>query len=288
MLFEQPLRIISDVHFGHSACLLREAQQLTPLFRGAKTVIFNGDTVEMRFVKLRTDAQRNLEEIGRLCVQAGARPIFINGNHDPIASTANHLDLAGGEILVTHGDMLFHEIAPWSTEAGIVGAAHSQALARLQEEDALNDFERRLFAGKRASLALELHEPPAVHGVVARLATFARECWPPWRPLQIVKCWVETPGRAVALARTFRPEARFILIGHTHFSGVWERGGRTVINTGSFLPFSGRLAIDLHAGEMIVRKIVAASGGYALGEEARRWKLKEPGRGGDLIETGPQ
>jgi predicted phosphodiesterase len=47
-----------------------------------------------------------------------------------------------------------------------------------------------------------------------------------------------------------------VLIGHTHYAGVWERDGRIVVNTGSFLPFSGRSMVRLTTDRLEVRKIV--------------------------------
>src|SRR3984957_7305668 len=114
MQLEEPIRILSDIHFGHPASMVESPEQLLPLLSGVKTVVFNGDTVEMGLVEDRVQAQANLEAIGAFCLDAGVRPIFMNGNHDPMVSSASHLDLADGAVLVTHGDMLFHDISPGS------------------------------------------------------------------------------------------------------------------------------------------------------------------------------
>ena len=42
---DEPIRIISDLHLGHTASLAREIAQVEPLFRDVRTLIFNGDTV---------------------------------------------------------------------------------------------------------------------------------------------------------------------------------------------------------------------------------------------------
>src|SRR5947209_2581653 len=106
MQFEQPIRIISDIHLGHPASLVAGAENLAPLLRGFPTVIFNGDTVESRFLKDRPKARQNLDVLEKVCAAQGARCILINGNHDPAISPASHVDLADGAVLVTHGDML--------------------------------------------------------------------------------------------------------------------------------------------------------------------------------------
>lgn len=263
---EQPIRIISDIHFGHPGCIVERVENLAPLFRGARTVVFNGDSVELRFLAGRQAGQKNAELLRRACLAEGAQPVFLNGNHDPIVASENHLDLVGGAVLVTHGDLLFHDISPWSSEAAIMKDAHTKALTELGD-DLFHDFETRLKASKRAALAMELHRSRLPQGPLARIATVLRECWPPWRPLQIVRCWAVMPGKAVALARVFRPRARILIIGHTHLCGVWRRGPRIVINTGSFLPVGGRLAVDISGETVTLRSIVRAAGMFKIGPE---------------------
>lgn len=266
MQFDEPIRILSDIHLGHPASLVACAENLAPLLLDIPTVIFNGDTVEYRFLKDRPKAQKDLESLQKVCAALHAHPIFINGNHDPAISPASHLDLVDGAVLVTHGDMLFHDISPWSDEAHTMHVAHRKALEEI-EDDAFHDFEKRLHANKRASLALELHKSTLPRGRCARIVTFLRESWPPWRPLQIVKCWTETPGKAIALARVFRPRARIIIIGHTHYSGMWRIAPRVVINTGSFLPVAGRTLVDLEGTRLTLRKIVRRGADFAPGAE---------------------
>ncbi len=274
MQFDEPIRILSDLHFGHPASLIQDIDQIAPLIKGAPTVIFNGDTVEMRFLEDRPAAYENMERIGELCLSLGARAVFVNGNHDPIISAFNHFDLADGAILVTHGDMLFHDISPWSAEARFIGPAHTAALEEM-EEDVFHNFEERLKASKRAALAVELHKSRLPSGRLARVATFARECWPPWRPLQIIRVWIISPARAVALGRVFRPQARFILIGHTHYGGIWKMGPRMIINTGSFLPFSGRSALELAGSTLSVYAIEKRMGKFQLGRVTDRFDVRK-------------
>jgi UDP-2,3-diacylglucosamine pyrophosphatase LpxH len=261
---EEPIRIVSDLHFGHPASIIDQPSQLIPLLAEAKTVIFNGDTVELRYLKGRRVGMHNAGLMRDTCREAGVRPIFINGNHDPILSELCHVDLADGAVLVTHGDLLFHDISPWSHESEIIGEAHSRELASL-DEDAFLDFEKRLKASKRAALSIELRKSRLHRDNLSAIRTVLRECWPPWRPLQIFHSWAVTPAKAEALARVFRPRARFILIGHTHFSGCFRRGPRMIINTGSFLPLSGRMTVDLHGGKLIVRPIVHERGFFKAG-----------------------
>ena len=264
MQIDYPVTVLSDLHVGHPASFLTDLEQLTPLFQDAATVVFNGDTVEMLWLCNRDQAQRQLEKLAQTCLGQGARPVFLNGNHDPVISSANYLNLHEGAILITHGDILFHEIAPWSREAKILGPEHSRILEAM-DHDARTDFEERLVAAKRASLALEMHEPRTARRRWAGLTTALREGWPPWRALRIVRFWMRTPRLADELVDRFRLPARFVLIGHTHYAGVWKRGARVIVNTGSFLPISGRLAVRITPETLEVRKIVWKQGKWQFG-----------------------
>lgn len=269
---KQPLRIISDLHIGHPASLLEEPADLLPLLKGVGTLIFNGDSSEMRFFKEREAGREALNQLANLCRTEGVEPVFINGNHDPAASPVNHLDLFNGAVLVTHGDMLFHDISPWSLEAEAMRNAHAEALEQL-DDAAMIDFEQRLHAVKRASLALELLSSHLPKGRLARLAILIKECWPPTRPLRILKVWKETPSLAEALARVFRPRARFIIIGHTHYPGIWRRGPRLIINSGSFTPPLGRLAVDLEGDRLQVKRIIRRKGRFEMGKQLAEFQV---------------
>jgi UDP-2,3-diacylglucosamine pyrophosphatase LpxH len=264
MNVDYPITVLSDLHVGHPASRITDANQLAPLFRDAASVVFNGDTVEMLWLCNREKAQGQLERIAEVCLAQGARPIFLNGNHDPVASSASHLDLVGGAILVTHGDVLFHEIAPWGREGKVLGEEHSRILQGMCEA-ARSDFEERLVAAKRTSLALEMHEPRAPRGRLPGLRLALREGWPPWRAFGIIRYWILTPRLADEVASRFRPEARFVLIGHTHRAGIWERRGRIIVNTGSFLPLSKKYAVRIERSRLEVRKIAWNKGQWWLG-----------------------
>lgn len=268
------LRILSDLHLGHPASLLTAPDQLEPLLEGVGTLVFNGDTFEARSKRFNDLGRGRFEQLCACCREAGTEPIFITGNHDPQISALGHLDLGDGAILVTHGDLLFHGLSPWSREAKRLAKAHQEELLALEDE-AFHDFEKRLSASKRAALAIELHDVALPQGFIGRIGTVLREIWPIWRPLQIIKIWIETPDRAVDLARVFRSRARFIIIGHTHYSGVWRRGPRVVINTGSFLAGGRRMAVDLTESEVIVRKIVSQSGRFHPGPEVHRFPISK-------------
>ena len=269
---DEPIRILSDLHLGHKASLARDIEQVEPLFRGVRTVIFNGDTVEMRSRQCRERATFILQEIEDFCAQQSAKAHFINGNHDPIISTTNHLELADGSLLVTHGDVLFHEVAPWGEEAGALREIHDRLLLEL-DPDEQSTLESLLATNKRVSQSIDYAHFNIPNGVWGQFTTFVRQTWPPKRFVRMVSSWKNTPVHAVNLLKVYRPTARCVIVGHTHFPGVWHRQGYSVINTGSYLPVLGRLAVDYEDGTITVRRVIYRGRKFHLGRQVARFAV---------------
>jgi predicted phosphodiesterase len=269
----EPILILSDLHLGHRASRIKHPEQLAPMLHGPGTVIFNGDTSEMRNPEDRLVGRKVAADLARICHQVGRKAVFVNGNHDPTVSIINHLDLADGAVLVTHGDILFLGVAPWSRDAGHYLKKHRQILDGLGP-DAYADFEKRLLASKRTSIELQMLEEPLTRGRSPGLHLLLRNCWPPWRPLMIIKAWCEVPGRASQLARVFRPEAKFIIVGHTHCPGAWEVPPRVIINTGSFVPYFGACAAIIESGRIEVRRIDFHRRQFTLGKLMRDFRIE--------------
>ena len=81
----------------------------------------------------------------------------------------------------------------------------------------------------------------------------------------IIKAWCEVPGRAADLARVFRPEAKFIIVGHTHCPGAWKVAPRVIINTGSFVPYFGACVAIIDSGRLELRRIDRFNRKFVLG-----------------------
>ena len=267
-----PTLILSDLHLGHRASLIRDPEQLAPVFREANTIILNGDTAELRHQIDRPVGRMLAATLARVCHSSGAKAIFINGNHDPVISHIDHLDLAEGQMLVTHGDMLFLGIAPWSRQAYAYRKIHLRALDQLGP-DALLSFEKRLLATKRTSLKLQLLEEPTTRGRFPGLGLIVRQFWPPFRPFMILHAWWETPKLGAKLLQAFRPETRYLLIGHTHFPGCWNHGGRVIINTGSFVLNFGACAVLLKEKSFEIRKIKRYQKNFVLGKRLQEFGI---------------
>jgi len=276
-LVKEPVRIISDLHLGHTASLAREIDQIEPLFRDVGTVIFNGDTVEMRSRENRERAVEILARVEQFCAEQQAETIFINGNHDPVISTTNHVDVAAGDILVTHGDVLFHEEDlhdRWPSRRRLQLCDRDVASLRNGE---LRSLEEILSTRKRSEHAGDLphHEFTIPDGTWGQFKTFMKQTWPPRRLAHTLHGWRHTPHHAINLVRIYRPETRCIVVGHTHRPGIWTRHGYRVINTGSFLPMLGRLAVDFEDGVITVHKVVFRERKFRLGRRVARFALED-------------
>jgi predicted phosphodiesterase len=261
----EPILIFSDLHLGHRASLITNPEQLALIMKGPGSVVFNGDTAEMRTDEDRAVGRKLAAELARVCHQAGRRAFFVNGNHDPTVSNTNHLDLSSGSVLATHGDILYLGVAPWGRDAHHYLRKHRQILDRLGP-DGYADFEKRLLATKRTSIELQMIERPLTRGCAPELRLLLRNAWPPWRPLKIAKAWLELPRLADDLANAFRPRARFIVVGHTHYPGVWKVGQRVIINTGGFVPYFGALTVLIESGRLEVREVKLSKNKFVLGK----------------------
>jgi predicted phosphodiesterase len=270
---EHLIRIVSDVHFGDRGSRVRSLDQLSPLLDGATSLVFNGDTLDTRPGKhAGRTAQMRADVLGYFSA-ARAPVTFLTGNHDPDLSQDHSLEFAGGKVLITHGDVLFESIVPWSRDAGMIRSRIITALASVSEEEA-ESFEGRIAAFRSVAASIpQLHQSetnPLRYAI--RLA--GDTVWPPDRALRIFRAWREAPARAADLAGRHRPKARFVAIGHTHKPGVWTSpSGVVVVNTGSFCRPFGPMAAEITADRVRVRRVESRGGEYRAGAEVASFSL---------------
>jgi predicted phosphodiesterase len=267
------IRIISDVHFADRGSRVRSLGQLRPLLEGATLLVLNGDTLDTRPDR---HAQRTGElrsEVLAFFASCGTPVTFLTGNHDPDLSGQHALEFAGGRVLVTHGDVLFDTIVPWSKDADAIRSKIVVALAPLpgDGEDRLGD---RLSAFRSVAATIPQHHQSERDPLRYAIRLAGDTVWPPHRVLSILRAWREAPGRAAALARRHRPRARFIVIGHTHRPGVWRTAsGIGVVNTGSFYRPFGAMAAEITADRLRVRRVQFRRGAFHPGSKVADFPL---------------
>ncbi len=258
------IRIFSDLHFGDPNSTIRNLHGLKPLFGDADEIILNGDTLDA--VSPQTSTQ--LPAVRAFFASPNVpRVTFISGNHDPEISDHAELSLADERVWITHGDVLFENIAPWSHYATELERRLVE-LARDISPDELIRIETRLRLNRLATG--NLFEPPEFFKThtLANAGRIVRTLFPPRRLLTMLKAWRDAPHLAANLARTQRPRARLVVLGHTHHPGVWRPDGPSgvvVVNTGSFSrPFGGAF-VELVGDKVRVVRIKRSGGAFAPG-----------------------
>jgi predicted phosphodiesterase len=267
------IRIVSDVHFADRGSRVGSLSQLVPLLDGTTSLVLNGDTLDTRPSPYPQRTAQARAEVLDFFRAAGNPVTFLTGNHDPDLSGDHALELAGGQVLVTHGDVLFDDVVPWSRDAPVIRRKISAALAA-GGPDGSSRLEGLLSAYRAvAAETPQLHQSETnLLRYVVRLA--GDTVWPPQRALNILRAWREAPGKAAALAATHRPKARFIAIGHTHRPGFWRTAsGIVVVNTGSFCRPFGPMAADVTSDHLRVRRVDFRNGAFHPGAEVASFNL---------------
>ena len=277
------LRILSDLHLGDRACRVRNLQQLLPLFDGVETIVLNGDSLDTRPGPARlapaalaaanaATFARRAEFVDFLARHAPPGTL-LTGNHDPDISAQHALDLARGQVFVTHGDVFFDEIVPWSRDIAFIRARLSREFASRPAADR-TQFLPRLAAFRRICACMPQRDHHShCHPLRYAFGLLADVAWPN-RTLAVLRAWREAPRRAETLVRIHRPAARFVVMGHTHRPGAARTpGGLTVVNTGSFCAPAKPCAVDLTTGHLILRRVVARRGAFYAGEALSTFTL---------------
>ncbi len=273
---EPLIRIFSDIHYGDRASKVRSLDQLDPLLDGPSTVVLNGDTFDTRQSPRPEHTAAQRAQVESYFSRAKPRIVMMTGNHDPDLTAIHSLDLADGQVFVTHGDILFENIVPWSTEAKhlLAEVTAGRALMTAEENRAL---EPQLALFRRVCAGLpQRHQ--AEHSIWRYLVSYLNDTiWPPTRVFSILHAWHRAPKLAAELIRQHRPKAKFILLGHFHRAGVWAKAdGRVAINTGAFCtPFNARV-VELTPGKLTVRRVEPRAGQFHPGPIVAEFALAAP------------
>jgi predicted phosphodiesterase len=262
------IRIFSDLHFRDCDSRLQHLDHLSPLLAGADHLVFNGDLLDTQLARTR----HHLDEVRAFFSRLPAKVTFLSGNHDPDISDQTELFLQGGRVWITHGDVLFDDIAPWSSQRATLSARLSRLTVETPpSNDPLCD---RLRRNRLACVGLPEHSDRHRRGTLVRLSKIARLFFPPTRPCEMFRAWVRTPSIARRLAGAHRPAARLVVLGHTHYPGVWRtKNGPVVVNTGSFgLPFGG-FFVELRGDQVEVVRLAKTKQGFRRGRVVAGFSL---------------
>lgn len=266
------LRIFSDLHYRDGQSTLHRLESLAPLLAGADQVVLNGDTLDTQ----NNAATSLVAEARGFFAQHAPGVTFLSGNHDPDISPQAELSLHDDRVWITHGDVLFEDIAPWSSLR--------EEMARRLKQHALDrsaegpDFvDARLRRHRLACHALPLTHDHFDRRLLTRSIRLVNALIPPRRLFTMLGVWRTTPALARRLALAERPRARVVVLGHTHYPGVWRHhDGPVVINTGSFCRPFGGLFVELRDGQVRVVRIVFKRGEFRPGRILAEFPLGDP------------
>lgn len=264
------LRILSDLHLHDARSQVRALSQIEPLLAGVRTLVLNGDTCEMR--RGLTAAQ--LAEVKTFFTARVPEVVFVTGNHDPDISEMHEYLAVDGRLWVTHGDVCFDDLTPWSRHAADIRREVAAQLALEPRADYTQLPVR--FRIARHIARTEAHVPDLVTRTWRSHASwFWRTFFPPTQVLAMLRCWRDLPRRAAELARSQRTSAQVVVTGHVHFPGVWRTAhGPTIINTGSFFrPLGGNL-VDVIGDRVQVRRIDRARDVFRPGKLLAEIRLR--------------
>lgn len=260
----EPLVILSDVHLRSSYDYRRRIEDLRPLWRGVQSVVFNGDTYSFSLTRSAECYLQVRLYLLEACRADGVEPVFLAGNGDSHVTPVKHLVLGQGHVLVTHGDVLFPGITLWRSWRAQAQACRRRILEDLDPETS-QTMEGLLLATRLATM--EMQAIVHVQKQAGRqMALMARELVHlPLAMWALAVAWRSAPKRAAEFLERYAPNQRTLVIGHTHRPGLWQIGGRTIINTGGFGVLGRPWAVYLNEAKLTVRKVLKTSEGFSAG-----------------------
>lgn len=262
---QEVIRILSDLHYGDRASRINSLFALAPLFDGVTQLVLNGDTLDTRPSRNPSGTAALRDEVLSFLKLRAPQTTLITGNHDPDISGVHALSYANRQIFVTHGDVIFEEIVPWSQDAALARSLVSEELARLTPESR-EQLSSRLGAVRRAAARIPQRHQIERHGLKYLLSYISDTVWPPLRIARVLRAWHETPIRAQAFVKQHQSAASFCILGHVHRPRLWRtKDGLIVLNTGSFCPPLGAAAVDLLPGRLIFRGVTRQRGEFHPG-----------------------
>lgn len=267
------IRILSDVHFGDHASRVTRLNQLRPLLDGVSSLVLNGDTLDTRPGPNPAHTAECRADVTAFFCREVPTTTYLTGNHDADVSPHHRLDLAHGDVFVTHGDVFFDDIVPWSHDAHFIRQRLAEEFERLPR-DHRDSLDHRLAVFRRVAIAIPQRHQSERNKLKYALHYLADTVWPPLRLLRVFRAWKQAPFTAASFSRQHRPQARFAISGHTHRPGIWSPpGGPKIINTGSFCPPLGGLSVDLTPTRLIVRQIEGRRGEFRPGDTVAEFPL---------------
>ncbi len=240
--------MVSDWHLGHPGSRVNQISRVEHLSERIGTFVMVGDGREELVYGWQERSDQLWSDLQSTCEKKGVEFVALTGNHDPAVSEEGWMKLAGGKILVTHGDMVYDTTSPWSKELFARRAAVQEVLS-VRNGSSLEE---------RWRCALEIGRllRPDVKMAPNFLGYLKLALWPPERLVEIAKVWRGFPQEGGRFLERFAPEAQTLVCGHFHRPGRFQVADREVWNTGSLMKMCRGLSIDFDGEKLVSAPIV--------------------------------
>ena len=256
--------ILSDIHFCKRGSTIHSFEQLRPLWQGFDAVVLNGDTLELHCDKYAVKSKIANDKLHKMAKEDGVHLSMVCGNHDPTVSSLEHKWYWDKKVLVFHGHAPIFGGAPWSWRYKHFAKSYEEQLQ--QYGDGFNEqlAAVRIASIQSASGAFNYHKPSPFQMLLLIVPAIYK----------ILKCWMQYPSLVIKWSNKFAPSATFIVTGHTHHAGIWERDGKVVINTGCFGFPSHPRAVVINDDTLTVYTLKNRKGTYEFGRVCASWDAR--------------
>ena len=264
------VRIISDLHLGHGASCLTDPEMLDSLLVGVDELVLAGDVWQSRALgKELENARELLDRLVRMVSERGVTLRLLRGNHDPEGGKGV-LFLEGKQVLVTHGDAVYDDATPWAREIH----RYREEVAEIVEKYGDLSDQAEACAERAREIAMTI-KPVPMPRLPPPLNYFVTALWPPSRAIEMTRVWLTMGEEGLRFLERSGEGASVLVCGHFHRPGIWEKGGRVMVNTGAFMKGCRPWAVELEKGVMIARALDLVAGRYELGEVKGRWEISK-------------
>ena len=258
--------ILSDLHMGRLDA--PKVDQIRPLWQGFDRLVVNGDLSEPQVPAVRAAAYRELLRLVEVTQADGVTLAALPGNHDTWPTTRRCMFACDERVLIMHGDALHPALAPWSSRAKIM----IERTGRLSAEFGLDDpaADRKTLLDRRLALSHRVAELDfAERCYVGKRTDVLNFLCQPARVARLLRFWSQVPSLAEQFLDRYAPGVEVLVFGHSHRQGVWRRGRRVLINTGSYT-FPGRpRAVVIEGDRLAVHSIQRRGDAYGLASHPR-------------------
>ncbi|MDG2399994.1 MAG: metallophosphoesterase family protein [Akkermansiaceae bacterium] len=262
-------RIISDLHLGHTASRLKSVAMLDPVLDGVDHLILAGDVWQQQKVGVGfANAESLFEELLSVAKKRGILVEILRGNHDP-DSGKGVVWLADRAVLVTHGDAIYDDATPWSREIG----KYREEINLIIQKYAPQSHCAEACAERAREIALTL-KAISLPNLPSPFDFLVTALWPLSRSFEMLRVWRGMGSQGLRFLNHSGKGACVLICGHFHQSGIWEKEGKVMINTGAFMQGSKPWAVDVNEEKLTARELVFGDGSFHLGEVKGRWILR--------------